>query len=156
MKALILCLFGAAAIHTLCLAAVKNLSPEYRKVLQNSSRFRELHASTNLPPAVLALCVDENGRLADPGQKWEVTDVISDRSLPRKRLIWAATDGEYFVVHYEAGGIAHSFHMLLAKTKRAGAIAVWRAAGFQKLGNFKAFLGALEADKLDDDATIIH
>jgi len=74
-------------------------------VLQDSSRFHELHSSRDLPPAIITIC-DEDGKLADPGQNWNATDSITDPSLPAKRLIWGAVGGEYYVLHYERGGIA--------------------------------------------------
>jgi hypothetical protein len=139
------------AIQAFCYADVTKLSTEDRKTLQDSSRFHEVYATTNLPPAVVTLCVDDNGRLAEPGQNWEPTDVIMDSKLPRKRLIWAATDGEYFVVHYERGGIAHSFHILVAELKHGSTNprVIWRGVGRQ-LGDYKAFLAALDSNKLDD------
>jgi hypothetical protein len=144
------------AIPAFCYADVAKLSAELRKALQDSKRFHEVRSTTNLPPAVVALCADENGRLAEPGQNWEPTDVIMDSKLPRKRLIWAATDGEYFVVHYERGGIDHSFHILIAKLKPSDANAkvVWRGVG--QLKDYKAFLAALDSNKLDDSLEYGH
>jgi hypothetical protein len=91
------------------------------------------------------------GKLAEPGQKWNATDTISDPTLPGKRLIWAAIGGDYYVAHYERGGIAHTFHILVAKLSKTDAKpkVVWRAVG----GPFKdyaAFLDALRSGKLDD------
>src|SRR4051812_14413987 len=101
MKRPTLCFLLALASLSPCVADVTKLPQEHRKVLEDSSRFREVHVTTNLPPAIVALCADNRGRLAEPDQKWEATDVISDPLLPRKRLIWAAFAGEYYVVHYE-------------------------------------------------------
>src|SRR5690348_9701135 len=101
MKLCAICFLLTLAIQIRCGADVTRLPFEHRRVLEDSSRFRQILATTNLPPAILALCADAAGRLADPGGKWEATDVISDPSLPRKRLIWAAAAGEYYVVHYE-------------------------------------------------------
>src|SRR5690348_9612548 len=109
MKRIGICFLVLVALQRHCLADVTKLPTEHRKVLEDSSRFHEVPATTNLPPSIVALCTDDAGRLAEPGQKWEATDVISDPSLPRKRLIWAAVAGEYYVVHYERGGRGHSF-----------------------------------------------
>ena len=115
----------AIAIQSLCYADVTKfatanpssggLSTEDRRVLLNGSRFHEVHSNKDLPPAVVALCVDDKGKLADPGQNWNATDAITDPTLPWKRLIWAAVGSDYYVVHYERGGIDHSFHILVAK-----------------------------------------
>jgi hypothetical protein len=72
-------------------------------------------------------------------------------TLPGKRLIWAAVGGEYYVVHYERGGIAHSFHVLVAKLMKDDSKpkVIWRAAGKQ-LKDYAAFLDALRSAKLSD------
>lgn len=121
----------AATMQTFCCADVTKLSAENRKTLQDSSRFHEVTASTNLPPAVVALCADDKGKLAEPRQKWQVTDQVTDDTLPGKRLIWAVTDGEHYVVHYERGGRGHSSHILVATHKRGDGKAkvVWRGIG---------------------------
>ena len=112
MKHLSYLLF-AVAIQSWCCADVTKLPAEDRRALQDSSRFQEVHSTGDLPAAIVALCADD-GRLAEPGRKWNATDAITDPTLPGKRLIWAAVDGEYYVVHYERGGIAHTFHVLVA------------------------------------------
>jgi hypothetical protein len=46
--------------------------------------------------------------LAEPGGKFEATDVITNERLPRQRLIFAGLSQKYCIVHYERGGIALS------------------------------------------------
>jgi hypothetical protein len=75
--------------------ADSKLSPEQQKIFADASRFRAIHASSNLPPAVVKLCTDENGRFAEPGQRWNPTDVIIDKNVPQSRMIWGATAGDY-------------------------------------------------------------
>ena len=106
---------------------------------------------------MVALCADDNGRLADPGQKWESSDLITDASLPRKRLIWGVAGDQYYVVHYERGGRGHSYHVLVATLKKGEtkASVTWRGVG-TRLKDFKAFLAALEGDKLDDTRDSAH
>jgi len=145
MKQLAFLLFAVLAGQNASLADVKELRPEDRRILQDKSRFQEIHSTTNLPAQVVSLCADENGRIADPGKKWEVSDFITDATLPRRRLIWAATDGEYYVVHYESGGFVHSYHVLAARLKRGEAKAelVWRNAG-KRFKDYSALLTAIE------------
>jgi len=138
MKHVTLQLLFVAAIQSLCCADVTKLPAEDRKVLQDASRFNEVRATSNLPPAILALCDGGgDGKLAEPGQNWNATCVITDPTLPGKRLIWAAVGGEYYVVHYERGGIAHTFHILVAKLTKDDAkpMLIWRAVG----GPFKGY-----------------
>ncbi len=157
MKRIGFCFLLAIVTSSFCSAEVTKLPAAQRKILEDSSRFHEIPATTNLPPAIVALCADDSGRLAEPGQKWEATDVITNASLPRKRLIWAAVSGEYYVVHYERGGRGHSFHVLvatLAKGEPKPKI-VWRGVGGQ-LKDYTAFLGALRSGKLDDALDYAH
>jgi hypothetical protein len=141
----------AFVIGGLCCGDVTKLPAEDRKVLQDSSRLHEIHSTKDLPPAIVALCADDKGRLADPGQNWNPTDAVTDPTLPWKRLIWAAVNGDYYVVHYERGGIDHSFHVLVAKLPKNDAkpTVVWQALAKQ-LKDYAAFLDALRNGKLDD------
>jgi hypothetical protein len=157
MKHISLYMLLAVAIQSFCFADVTKLPADDQKVLRDVSRFREIHAATNLPPSVFALCADSAGRLAEPGQKWEATDAIMDDKLPTKRLVWAVTDGDYYVVHYERGGRGHSFHVLVVRLQvgESKPSFVWRGVGGQ-LKDFKAFLDAVANKKLDDTLDYAH
>jgi hypothetical protein len=158
MKHVPLHLLFAAAVQSLCCADVTKLPAEDRKELQDATRFHEVRATTNLPSAILAHCDGGgDGKLAEPGQKWNATCVITDPTLPGKRLIWATVGSEYYVVHYERGGIAHTFHILVAKLGKNDAkpTLVWRAVA----GPFKdyaSFLDALRTGKLGDRLDYPH
>jgi len=151
MNRIALCLLFTAAIQMLCHADVTKLSSEDRKMLQDSSRFHEVHSTKDLPPAVIALCADDKGKLAEPGQNWNATDAVTDPSLPWKRLIWAAVGGDFYVVHYERGGIAHSFHILVAQFAKDNdkPKLIWSGIG-RPLKDYAAFLDALRDGKLDN------
>lgn len=43
------------------------------------------------------------------------TSVVVDRGLPRRRLVFAGVRGDEWFVHYELGGIGHSYCVLLFK-----------------------------------------
>jgi hypothetical protein len=157
MKHIGLHLLCAVSTHSLCCADVTKLSTQDRSVLEYSSRFHEVHPTSDLPPVVVTLCTGENGKIAEPEQKWNATDAIIDPSLPGKRLIWAAVGGEYYVVHYERGGIAHTYHMLVAKLGKDGAKPkpVWRAIR-DPFKDYAAFIAALRSGKLDDRMDYVH
>jgi hypothetical protein len=167
MNRIVAYLLFAVAIQSLCWADVTKfatanpsgggLSTEDRRALQDSSQFHEVHSTKDLPPAVVALCADDNGKLADPGQNWNPTDATTDPTLPWKRLSWAAVGGEYYVVHYERGGIAHSFHILVAKLPKGEAKPklIWSGVG-RSLKDYAAFLDALRNGKLDDRLNYGH
>ena len=151
MKLFASCWLITIATSTLCFADITRLPTEQRLALSHASQFHELHAVAELPRSIFKLCADDKGRLAEPGQKWQPTDVASDDSLARKRLIWAATNGDYYVVHYESGGIAHGYHVLVAKLQRNEQAPTfwWHAIG-KPLKDFSAFSGAIANNKLDD------
>jgi len=137
-------------MQSLCHADVTKISAEDRKALQDSPRFHEVHSTRDLPSAIVNLCA-KDGHVADPGQNWNPTCVIMDPTVPGKRLIWAAIGGEYYVVHYERGGIAHTFHALVARLTKNDAKpkVVWTAVG-GPLKDYAAFLDALRSGRLDD------
>jgi hypothetical protein len=152
-----ICWSVIVALQFSCHADVTELAPEDLKALGEVARFHEIRGGTNLPPAVFALCADLKGKLAEPGQNWAVTDVKGDDTFPKKRLIWAVTDGEYYVVHYERGGYAHTFHILVAKFKEGESkpSLVWRSVG-GPITDFKAYLQGLGGNKSDDRSDHAH
>src|SRR5438067_10643857 len=114
MKHIALRLLLTIALQSFCYADVTKLAAQDRRALQASSRFHEVHAASDLPSSIVAVCAGDKNKLAEPGQTWNATDAIIDPTLPGKRLIWAAISGDYYVVHYERGGIAHTYHILVA------------------------------------------
>jgi hypothetical protein len=144
-------LLFAMALPTLCCSDVTKLQADDRKILLEASRFHEVHSIADLPPAIVALCADDKGKIAEPGQNWNATDAVTDPTLPWKRLIWAAIGNGFYVVHYERGGIDHSFHILVAKLTKNDPkpTVIWHAVG-HKLDDYSAFLDALRSGKLDD------
>lgn len=152
MKILASFLLVIAATQATCWAAVTKLRAEDRRALENAPQFQEVHATTKLPPQVLAFCADGHGRIAEPGQKWQHTDVVRDDTLAGKRLIWGASGGGLYVVHYESGGRGHAYHVLVARFKQGDrkAEVVWHAVGGQ-LKDFRALLAAIRGNTLDDE-----
>ena len=72
-------------------------------------------------------------------------------------MVWEAIGGEYHVVHYERGGIAHTFHIPVAKVIKgeANAKILCQAVG----GPFKdyaAFVDGFRNGKLDDRLDYPH
>jgi hypothetical protein len=157
MKYIVVYLLCAVAIQSLCSADVIKLPAQDRRALQDASRFHEIHSTRDLPPPIVALCAGDKNNLAEPGGKWNPTDVVVDTTLPSKRLIWAAVGGDFYVVHYERSGIAHTFHILVANLAKNDVKpkVVWSAVG----GPFKdytAFLDGLRSGKLDDQLDYPH
>jgi hypothetical protein len=52
--------------------------------------------------------------IAEPGEKFQVTDVIGNSELPIRRLVAAGCSPDYHcLVYYERGGIAHTWQVAL-------------------------------------------
>jgi hypothetical protein len=126
------------------------LSPQRIEALKEYDMFRDLKSVTNLPPAVFKLAADENGLFADPGERWNASDVLIAK-IPRRRLVWAVRDGPCYVVHYEEGGYAgRMLHVLVVELKDGAAkpTFIWR--GRVPQGGCKDFWGFVqEASSLE-------
>lgn len=75
-------------------------------------------------------------KLANPGASWQATDVIVTPHLPRRRLIFAACDARFCILHYELGGIGHSMHLVAFERDRGAYKLVWHAIGFGYISSF--------------------
>src|SRR2546430_10293726 len=106
MRNLTVYVLFTVSIQSLCYADVTKFPAEDRKTLLDATRFQEIHATANLPSAILALC-DGGGdrKLPEPGQKWKATAAITGPTLPGKGLILAAVGGEYYGLPYRRRGM---------------------------------------------------
>jgi hypothetical protein len=67
-----------------------------------------------LPAPVLRVFIEPGSRImANPGEDFQATDFIVDHSLPHKRLILAGVSRDRCFVHYEQGGLGHSYLLAL-------------------------------------------
>ena len=144
-------------------AEVTKLGADDRKRIANAPSALFL-SMKQLPESIVRACAtvtaDHEFRLADSSQPYQETDIIDSRKehLPRRRLIWAASIPSGYVIHYESGGYAHSFHLLLAteggtpKTARV----VWTGVSNNLLPDYDAFLRALKHHQLDDRLDYYH
>jgi len=60
--------------------------------------------------------------IAEPGEKFQATDVMTMPRLPSRRLLAGGCSTDHCLVHYERGGIAHTwlvavFHWTPAETR---------------------------------------
>jgi hypothetical protein len=83
----------------------------------------------DLPVPVLRAFTEQGGSrlvMANPGENFRATDVVTDRALPYRRLIFAGVSGDRCFVHYELGGIAHSYLLALFNVPPKGTLKpVW-------------------------------
>jgi hypothetical protein len=83
------------------------------------------HRMRMLPPSARqAFTVTGGHRLtmADPNEDFEATDAILFPGMPRKRLIFAGVSGDKCFVHFEAGGIVHSYEGAFFRLSQASQV----------------------------------
>ncbi len=140
-----------------CSGKVTRLGAADRRKIEHPGAITLLRSMRDLPAAVVQACAavskEKDFNLAEPGGPFQVTDVLGlgEEKLPHRRLIWAAKIPGYYLVHYESGGFAHSYHVVLVAFDPAKdtAQAAWGAAAIP-LADYADFLRALAAGKLDD------
>ncbi|HAK06680.1 MAG TPA: hypothetical protein DCO65_05340 [Spartobacteria bacterium] len=155
MKLANIILLAIVSSTSTSIAAITKLSAADRTIVEHAPNAQILHTTKEIPDEVIRACAagapGHVFRLADPGQRFQVGDVIYDRNLPRRRLVWAARIPGYYLVHYEFGGYTHGYSILLvavASSQKAARV-VWSAWG-PRLKDYNAFITSLRADELDD------
>jgi nicotinamidase-related amidase len=72
--------------------------------------FRQVRDVKRLPESVVHQFQDG---LARPSENFQATDVVRDGRLPVRRLVFAGLARDYCIVHFERGGIANAFYIVL-------------------------------------------
>jgi hypothetical protein len=91
--------------------------------------YKIIEKVADLPSGIRKLYTVKGGSriaIADPGERFEATDVITDLNLPRRRLMFAGVAHDRAFMHYEVGGIAHSYKVELFRLESPDtAVALW-------------------------------
>lgn len=114
---LTLVLMLAAARAGLAQSTVPVTVPPATQAHVRGERFQVVSAVRGLPLGVREELQRMFGgsamAIADPGERFQATDDISDPSLPTRRLGVAGCSQDHCLVYYERGGIAHVWHVVL-------------------------------------------
>lgn len=106
-----------------------NMSSRERQTFL-AADYEILQRISDLPSGIRSLYTVKGGfniAMANPGERFEATDNITDPTLPRRRLIFAGVSQDRAFVHYEEGGIAHSYIVEFFRLEPSQtAIGVWR------------------------------
>jgi len=74
-----------------------------------------------IPPAVLACCLDDAGRVANPEGPWEFSDCLTDERVPRARLLNACKINErLWDITFETGGFTTRHLRVRARLTEGG------------------------------------
>jgi hypothetical protein len=91
--------------------------------------------------------------LADPGRKYQMTDVVDEPGLPQRRLIFAGSCKNRWFIYYERGGIGHSFSVMVLDIEQNNSVHfVWGAAGFKRAASLNDLRGAIASGHFADDS----
>jgi hypothetical protein len=94
--------------------------------------------------------------LADPGQKYQVTDVVEDPEPPFRRLVFAGVSANKWFVHYELGGIGHSYAMVVFGLEPKGSVLfLWGGVVSERAKNIDDLRKAIARGSFCDDG-IFH
>ena len=84
-----------------------------------------------------ALTKTDGKVLAEPGDKYQETDVIAEPGLPRRRLIFAGSSKGVYFLNYELGGRGHSQHVAVFEFRPGQISLVWRAVLDNRVNTLK-------------------
>jgi hypothetical protein len=89
--------------------------------------------------------------MADSGKDWNKTDVVRDPTLPFRRLVWAVKIKEYYVVHYEEGGIVYRACYMIASSDRKSMkySVIWAATSPNISKDYPTFIKNLKKGYLE-------
>jgi hypothetical protein len=118
--------------------------------------FMILNSIDELPPSIknafATITGDKPFALANPGSKYQVTDVIDEPGLPHRRLIFAGVCKDRWFIHYEHGGIGVSYAVLVLNANLDSSVRfVWGGAGFHRAANMNDLRAAISSGKFADD-----
>jgi hypothetical protein len=90
--------------------------------------------------------------MANPGERFQVTDVVVEPGLPWRRLFFAGiSTGKYFI-HYEEGGIGHSYHVAVFTIDSDRKVKfLWGGPGFREAKDLKQLRTSVAAGAFMDD-----
>jgi hypothetical protein len=116
-----------------------------------------LNSTDALPPAIknafATITGDKPFALANPGSKYQMTDVIDEPGLSPRRLIFAGVCNDRWFIHYEHGGIGVSDAVLVMNANPDGFVRfVWGGSGSYRAANMNDLRAAITSGKFADDA----
>jgi len=119
--------------------------------------FRTIATTEAMPATVKQAFTEIAGEhsfaLANPGEKYQVTDVVSEAELPFRRLVFAGANGDEWFIHYERGGRGHSYSVIVFKIYAPYRLRfLWGGAGFRAAANLQELQKMVAAGHFADDA----
>ena len=148
---LVICCVALSAVaqqqgHQLSVAEKEHILDGQFKVVSTTEGM-----PANVKQAFSEITREPSFALANPGQKYQVTDVVVDRNLPFRRLVFAGVKADKWFVHYERGGRGHGYYVLVFKVDPHGdAHFVWGGSGPNGAKNLEQLRKMVATGQLSD------
>jgi hypothetical protein len=119
--------------------------------------FTTVTSTELMPPPVkraFATITGERFALASAGEKYQVTDVISEPGLPFRRLVFAGSTADRWFIHYERGGRGVSFAVVVFGMSADGTLSfLWGGSGFERAQDLPQLRQMVAAGRFTDCAS---
>lgn len=130
------------------------LSPDKRQHVLDG-QFKVISSTDGIPPRIKkAFCEitrQQSFAMANPGEKYQVGDVIFDRTLPRRRLVFAGASDNRWFIHYERGGRGVTQLVVVFKFDSGdGGHLLWAGAGANRARSLEELRKMLAVDQFSD------
>jgi hypothetical protein len=131
------------------LALVLAVSSPPAILAESAATLTQIDRMASLPAAIRAGTFTVDGRsaagwqISDPGGPFSATDQPIP-GAPGRRLIFAACNARLCAIHYERGGVAHFYEVLVLERSSGSWSAVWNVYGPKPLANLAALQSLVE------------
>lgn len=100
--------------------------------------------------AFASITQDKPFALANPGARFNATDVI-EPGLPRRRMVFAGACENRWFIEYEKGGIGLSVQVMVLRVEQNSDVHfVWGGWSFRSVASFAALQTAIVSDAFED------
>lgn len=147
---LVICCIGVASFGQ----SRPQLSPDERQHILDD-QFKVISTTEGIPPKIRkAFCEiarQQSFAMANPGEKYQVGDVIFDRNLPRRRLVFAGASDNKWFIHYERGGRGVTQLVVVFKLDSGGdAQLLWAGAGANRARSLQELRKMVALNRFSD------
>lgn len=155
MKSMPIIILNTLIFGSIASTALSGDIPKAFKEIEGAVPDKYIIRTNDIPEAVKNAFGNEMpGKIfmmADSGKEWNKTDVVRDSSLPFRRLVWAVKIMEYYVVHYEEGGIVYrAFYMVASSDRKSMKYSViWAASSPNISKDYPTFIKDLKKGNLE-------
>jgi hypothetical protein len=140
--------------YRLAPAAQQSRPPQKAHILDGDfSIQKDVHRLPDtLKSAFAHLAGEQNFEMANPGERFQVADVIVEPRLPLRRLLFAGISKDKYFIHYERGGRGHSYHIAVFKVDPKEEVKfLWGSSGATGAKNLEQLRNMVAMREFADD-----